>query len=80
MLEDVMPNQHHMRKVKTHPGGALEWKCDECGRHFVVQDQPFKRIILAKGDERVLHSGGALAANFDVSGNADTRQSERNVH
>jgi hypothetical protein len=53
--------QHRVDRIKTHESGATEWKCDECGRHFVMQFEPYKRIILAKGNEEVSHCGGMLS-------------------
>jgi hypothetical protein len=50
---------HEMRLETTHPSGAEEWHCPECGRRFVVNWPPaYKKIVLVVGDEHVAHSGG----------------------
>ena len=48
---------HHMTLTSTHPSGAEEWTCSECGRTFVMQVTPnLKRVILAEGDMHVQHA------------------------
>lgn len=48
---------HSMTLTSTHPSGAEEWTCPECGRAFVMQLAPnFKRVILAEGDAHAIHT------------------------
>lgn len=50
--------QHKMELVRTHPAGAEEWFCPDCGRRLLVQWPPnFKTVVLTKGDAEVTHSG-----------------------
>jgi len=50
--------QHKMDLVRTHPAGAEEWLCPDCGRRLLVQWPPsFKTVVLTEGDPAVTHSG-----------------------
>jgi hypothetical protein len=51
--------RHEMQLETTHPSGAEEWFCTICGRRFLMQWPPeYKKIVLERGDENALHSGG----------------------
>src|SRR5262249_45270303 len=50
---------HEMVLETTHPSGAEEWVCHSCGRRFLMQWPPaYKKIVLVRGDEQAIHSGG----------------------
>ena len=52
-------SQHAMQLEITHPSGAEEWACAECGRRILMQWPPnYKRTVLEAGDEFAIHSGG----------------------
>jgi len=52
---------HKMKLETTHPSGAEEWSCPECGRRFVAQWEPkFRRVILNPGQEETVHIGQAM--------------------
>lgn len=54
-----MQNEHHeMELLQTYPTGAEKWQCLHCDRQFVMQWQPYKKIVLKEGDEQAYHSGG----------------------
>jgi hypothetical protein len=57
--------QHQMQLEKTHPSGAEEWHCPTCSRRFLIQWEPFKRIIIENGDEYAVHSGGNGGLQMD---------------
>jgi hypothetical protein len=42
----------------TDASGMEEWRCPQCGRHFVVRWPPdFERLVLAEGDGDAVHVG-----------------------
>jgi len=42
----------------TDASGMEEWRCPECGRHFIVRWPPdFERLVLAEGDGDAVHVG-----------------------
>jgi hypothetical protein len=48
----------------THPSGAEEWACAECGRRILMQWPPnYKRVVLEPGDEFAIHSGSKGGLN-----------------
>ncbi len=50
---------HTMQLIHTYASGAEEWQCSDCERRFVVQWPPrYKRIVLQKGNQDVVHTGG----------------------
>ena len=50
--------QHEMRLDITHPSGAQEWCCPECGRRLLIQWRPkFDAMELKAGDGSVGHYG-----------------------
>lgn len=66
--------QHAMLLEKTHPSGAEEWFCPECGRRFILHFQPeFEQLnvqVLEAGDEYANHSGsrgGLRISNTEAS-------------
>jgi hypothetical protein len=48
---------HEMICTETHPSGAEEWYCPECGRRIVIQRNPWSRVTLTPGNDSVSHSG-----------------------
>ena len=56
-----MSECHTMKKLYSYTTGAQEWVCDDCGRHFLMQPEPFKRIVLTPGDEAIAHTGGMMS-------------------
>ena len=51
--------RHEMVLEKTHPFGAEEWNCPNCGRRLLINWEPkFEKTILEAGDEYAIHSGG----------------------
>jgi len=70
-----MNEQTHLMVLKhTHPDGAEEWVCPECGRRILIEWPPaYRKVILEEGDVNVAHSGskGGLSMNaqelFDPS-------------
>lgn len=64
----VSKQKHEMRMVTTHPSGAEEWVCPECGRHFIAQWSPnFRRVILESGDEMTVHTGQGTELQAQIS-------------
>ena len=60
--------KHEMVLETTHPSGAEEWSCPECGRRFVAQWEPvLRRVVLAQGDERIIHTGQGPGFGMQVS-------------
>jgi len=60
-LRMVSEPRHEMQLTATHPSGAEEWACPECGRRFVAEWEPrFRRVILEHGEEDTIHVGQAL--------------------
>lgn len=52
------PPPHEMVHQGTDASGMEEWRCPECGRHFVVRWPPdFERLVLAEGDGDAAHVG-----------------------
>ena len=52
------PPPHEMVHQGTDASGMEEWRCPECGRHFVVRWPPdFERLVLAEGDGDAVHVG-----------------------
>ena len=52
------PPPHEMVRQGTDASGMEEWRCPECGRHFVVRWPPdFERLVLAEGDGDAVHVG-----------------------
>lgn len=49
---------HVMQITASYPNGANEWTCPICGRTFLLQMSPYKKIVLVPGDEQAVHSGG----------------------
>lgn len=57
----VSKPRHEMQLTATHPSGAEEWACPECGRRFVAVWVPdFRRVILERGEEDTIHVGQAM--------------------
>lgn len=57
---------HSLMKVAVHESGAEEWRCAECGQHFVMQWKPeYQRVFLCAGDESAIHntSKGAMVVH-----------------
>jgi hypothetical protein len=50
--------QHVMQLEKTFQSGSEEWYCPICERRFLLQWDPFKKVVLEQGDEYAIHSGG----------------------
>lgn len=60
--------RHEMVLETTYASGAQEWSCPECGRRFVAQWEPaFRRVVLAQGDERIIHTGQGPGFGMRVS-------------
>ncbi len=54
-----LPVQHQMVLEDRQASGAEEWGCPDCGRRLVLRWFPsYAKLVLARGDERVLHVGG----------------------
>ncbi|NTW97955.1 MAG: hypothetical protein HGB28_05325 [Oscillochloris sp.] len=50
---------HDMQLLVTHPSGAEEWFCPECGRRFLMHWPPtYRKMVLTPGDEAAVHRGG----------------------
>jgi hypothetical protein len=50
--------RHEMVHQGTDAAGMEEWRCPECGRHFLVRWPPdYQRLVLAEGDEQAVHVG-----------------------
>lgn len=52
-----MNDTHEMILETTHSSGSEEWFCPVCGRRFIVNWQPYKRVILEEGNYTASHSG-----------------------
>ena len=64
----VSEQRHEMRLEITHPSGAEEWSCPECGRRFIAQWEPkFRRVVLEHGQENMIHVGQGMILLGDVS-------------
>jgi hypothetical protein len=65
----VSEQRHEMKLTVTHPSGAEEWMCPECGRRFVAEWEPkFRRVFIERGQDDVVHVGngmGSLHLNVD---------------
>ncbi|MBE2222977.1 MAG: hypothetical protein IAF02_15640 [Anaerolineae bacterium] len=48
--------KHQMNLVQTHSSGVEEWRCPQCDHRFVMQWDPYKKLILEEGDSYSLHS------------------------
>lgn len=57
---------HRMHKSGTYPTGAELWVCNICGRQQVMQWEPFKKIVLDRGNDKVQHVGGNLDMSLEV--------------
>lgn len=55
----MMNEQTHLMVLKhTHPDGAEEWICPECGRRIMIEWPPaYRKVVLDEGDVNVAHSG-----------------------
>ncbi len=62
-----MSHTHRMTQIRVHESGATEWLCENCGRHFVMQAEPFKRIVLTAGDASAAHVGGLMSDDPEVA-------------
>lgn len=52
------PRPHEMVHQGTDGSRMEEWRCPECGRHFVVRWPPdFERLVLSEGDGDAVHVG-----------------------
>jgi hypothetical protein len=52
------PPQHEMTHQGTDAAGMEEWRCEVCGRDFVVRWPPnFERLVLTEGDGNAIHIG-----------------------
>lgn len=59
--------RHVMDLVKTLPNGVEEWLCPTCGRCFQLNWPPnYKRVILVKGNENAIHSGGKNGVRMET--------------
>lgn len=69
----MIPKESHEMQLKTvHPSGAEEWLCPECGRRFVAQWEPrFRRVILERGQENIIHQGQAINLLENISAMPD---------
>lgn len=50
--------QHSMIHQGTDENGEDEYYCPTCGRHILLQMDPYKKTVLDAGDEYAIHSGG----------------------
>ena len=63
---------HSMSLVQTYSSGAEEWRCPTCDRRFILQWEPFKRIILEQGDALATHSASkGLVISAEVNESLD---------
>lgn len=54
-----MRTSHEMVLVESAPTGAEEWACPHCERRVLLRWPPrYERLVLARGDETVMHVGG----------------------
>lgn len=76
-MSDERP--HVMRLIKTNADGTDVWDCPVCGRRFVMQWMPCKRILLYAGDSTAAHSGskGGLKMGSVSVTNPQTDRLER---
>ena len=52
-------SNHRLVKVAVHQSGAEEWRCGDCGQHFVMQWKPdYQRVFLCAGDVSAIHNTG----------------------
>ena len=52
------PPPHEMVHEGTDATGMEEWRCPECGRHFIVRWPPdWERLVLVEGDPDATHVG-----------------------
>lgn len=60
---------HTMVLVETHEG-TEEWNCPICGRTFLIEWDPWRKIVITPGDETAQHAGskgGLSMGTVDVS-------------
>jgi hypothetical protein len=50
--------QHVMTMTRSDSSGPEFWECGECGRTLLVAWDPFRRDVLIRGDDSVVHTGG----------------------
>lgn len=62
--------QHAMVLENTHSSGAEDWHCHTCGRRMTITWQPWKKIILERGDVYASHSackGGLQVGPLEIT-------------
>ena len=59
------PPPHEMVHQGTDAAGMEEWRCPECGRHFLVRWPPaWERLVLVEGDPDAAHVGSKGAVTL----------------
>lgn len=66
-----MSERHEMHQVCVYETGVEEWKCEQCGRHFLMQHEPFLRLILTEGTIDVSHYGSTGNVNVSINTESD---------
>lgn len=65
-------NYHNMKLIKSYSDGTNTWLCPVCGRMLLLSFDPYKREVLAKGDEFATHTcctGGLSFGNVEINEN-----------
>jgi hypothetical protein len=53
-----VPSNHEMILAETRDTGAEEWWCPTCGRRMMLRWEPFEKVVLGRGNEWAVHTGG----------------------
>jgi hypothetical protein len=64
--------QHAMQLEEAYPSGAEKWYCPICSRQFIMQWEPYKKVVLDVGDEYVIHSGDKGGVQVMSTTNSET--------
>ena len=57
---------NHQMKLTSEAEGTQQWECPDCGRVMLIEWQPWRRVVVVRGDEHAAHSGatGGLEMGF----------------
>lgn len=71
------PQEPHAMSLEcTFPSGAQQWRCQVCARQTLMQvpdaRQRFKMIVLAAGNETVVHTTGSSGLRIANAAAAET--------
>jgi hypothetical protein len=45
--------------------GFTRWQCYTCGRIVLMRPDPYKKIVIFRGDEYTAHVGGSYGVHID---------------